>query len=130
MTYDWNMPLAPGTVVCATYQDFDGKDRIGVFCVLYDEQLDNNVFTKKNTVCVKISTQNTLVSNYSVKVNMDRNEFMKSPCIICCSKVHLLHKETNIYKVLGQLDNGTYKEITKAYLKFSSEVQRQLMDRL
>lgn len=130
LEYDWNMPLVPGTVVCSTYNDFDGEERVGIFCVIYDEQLDNNVYTKKNTVCIKLSTQNTLVSNYSAKIDMDRNSFLKTPCIACCSKVHVLHKESNIYKVLGCLDNGTMKSIIKAYLKFSNETQRQLMDKL
>lgn len=130
MNYDWSAPLMPGTVVCASYGDFDNKERVGLFCVLYDEQLDNNLNTKKNTVCVKISTQTTLVSNYSVQVNQDRNDFLNNPCIVCCSKVHLLHKENNIYKVLGVLDKGTYKNIVKTYTKFSNEMQRQLLDNL
>ena len=128
MVYDWNMPLIPGTIVCAKYNDFDGVERVGIFCVLYDEQLDTNTPMKKNAVCVKISTQATLVSSYSVRVNIDKNEFLSKPCIVCCSKEHLLHKETNIYKILGFLDKGTYKEVVKTYLKFSHEIQRQLMD--
>lgn len=130
LEYDWNMPLMPGTIVCATYNDFDGEERVGIFCILYDEQLDNNVYTKKNTLCIKISTQSTLVSNYSAKIDIERNSFLNNPCIACCSKVHILHKESNIYKVLGCLDNGTMKQIIKAYLKFSSETQRQLLDKL
>ena len=130
MQYDWNMPLMPGTVVCATYQDFEGKDRIGLFCVLYDEQLDNNVFEKKNTICVKISSQSTLVGNYSVKIPMERNDFLNNQCIVCCSKVHVLHKQSNIYKVLGILERGTYSQVVKTYLKFSNEMERQLIDKL
>lgn len=128
MNYDWNMPLIPGTIVCARYNDFDGEERIGLFCVLYDEQLDTNVPTKKNTVCVKVSTQTTLVSNYSVQVNMEDNKFLDNPCIVCCSKVHLLHKESNIYKILGFLNKGTLKQVVKTYFKFSNEVERQMMD--
>lgn len=129
-TYDWNLPLMPGTIVCANYCDFEGEKKVGLFCVLYDEQLDSNVFTKKNTVCVKISTQTTLVSNYSARINQDKNRFLNAPCIACCSKVNLLHKENNIYKVLGVLDPGTLKNVIKCYLKFSNEIQRQLLDRL
>ena len=128
MNYDWNMTLIPGTVVCAKYNDFDGAERIGLFCVLYDEQLDTNVGTKKNTVCVKISSQTTLVSNYSVQIDNEENKFLDKPCIVCCSKVHLLHKETNIYKILGFLNKSTLKRVVKTYFKFSNEVQRQLMD--
>lgn len=130
MQYDWNMPLMPGTIVCAKYQDFEGQDRVGIFCVLYDEQLDNNVFEKKNTICIKISSQSTLVGNYSVKIPIDRNDFLKTQCIACCSKVHVLHKQSNIYKVLGVLERGTYSQVVKTYLKFSNEMERQLIDRL
>ena len=130
MQYDWNMPLMPGTIVCAKYQDFEGQDRVGIFCVLYDEQLDNNVFEKKNTICIKISSQSTLVGNYSVKIPIDRNDFLKTQCIVCCSKVHVLHKQSNIYKVLGVLERGTYSQVVKTYLKFSNEMERQLIDRL
>lgn len=130
MTYDWNMPLMPGTIVCAKYQDFEGQDRVGLFCVLYDEQLDNNVFEKKNTICVKISSQTTLVGNYSVRVPLDKNDFLKSPCIVCCSKTHVLHKSLNIYKVLGVLERSTYAQVVKSCLKFTNEMERQLIDRL
>lgn len=130
MTYDWNMPLMPGTVVCATYQDFEGKERVGLFCVLYDEQLDNNVFEKKNAICVKISSQPTLVGNYSVRVSLEKNNFLKNPCIVCCSKMHVLHKSLNIYKVLGVLERGTYAQVVKTYLKFGNELERQLIDKL
>ena len=57
LNYDWNLPLTPGTIVCSKYNDFDGQERIGLFCVVYDEQLDNNVFEKKNVLCLKLSTQ-------------------------------------------------------------------------
>ena len=129
-TYDWNMPLMPGTIVCSTYQDFNGESKVGIFCVLYDEQLDNNIFTKKNTICIKLSTQTTLVSNYSCKIDIETNRFLNSPCIACCSKLHLLHKESNIYKVLGMLDKKTFKDIVKTYARFSNEVERQMFDKL
>lgn len=126
--YDWNAPLVPGTVVCAKYEDFDGKQRVGLFVVLYDEQLDTNTDHCKNTICCKLSTQTTLVSTYSARIDLNYNSFLETPCIACCSKIHVLHKETNIYKVLGKLSPGTMKLITKMYVKFMNETQRQLLD--
>ena len=35
-TYNWSSPLLPGTIVCASYEDFDGVKRVGLFCILYD----------------------------------------------------------------------------------------------
>ena len=128
--YNWNMPLIPGTIVCARYNKFDGTEADGLFCVLYDEQLDNNVLTRKNVLCVKLSTQLTLVSNYVVDIDMVRNDYLKSKSIVCCSKVHVLHKEQQVYKVLGKLDKSTYDRVVKSYMKFNFETQRQIIDRL
>lgn len=126
--YNWDSPLVPGTVVCAKYEDFDGKPRVGIFCVLYDEQLDSNTEHCKNTICCKISTQTTLVSTYSARIDINYNSFLNSPCIACCSKIHVLHKQNNIYKILGRLSSGTMKLIMKNYTKFSNELNRQLLD--
>lgn len=128
--YNWNMPLIPGTIICAKYNKFDGTIADGIFCVIYDEQLDNNVLTRKNVLAVKLSTQLTLVSNYVVDIDMERNKFLLSKSIVCCSKIHLLHKEQQVYKVLGKLDNGTYARVFKSYMKFNMETQRQIIDRL
>lgn len=127
-SYDWNAPLLPGTIVCANYGDFEGERRVGLFLVLYDEQMDNNVFSKKNVVAIKVSSQSTLVSNYSVPIDGDKNSFLDKPCIACCSKIHLLHKEDNIYKVLGRVDQTARKNIFKSYFKFIGETERQLVD--
>jgi hypothetical protein len=128
--YNWNMPLIPGTIVCAKYNKFDGTETTGIFCVIYDEQLDSNVLTRKNVLAVKLSTQLTLVSNYSVDIDMERNSFLLSKSIVCCSKIHILHKEQQVYKVLGKLDKATYDRVFKSYMRFAFETQRQLIDRL
>ena len=130
MNYNWNEPLIPGTIVCAKYNKFDGTSDTGIFCVLYDEQLDNNVQTRKNVTAVKLSTQLTLISNYSVDVDMERNSFLLSKSIVNCSKVHVLHKEQQVYKILGKLDTTTYTRVFKSYMKFVMETQRQAIDRL
>lgn len=130
MNYNWNMPLIPGTIICAKYNKFDGSDATGIFCVLYDEQLDSDVQTRKNIVAIKLSTQFTLVSNYSVEVDKERNSFLESKSIACCSKLHILHKSDQVYKILGKLDSVTYTKVFKAYMRFISEIQRQAIDRL
>lgn len=128
--YNWNMPLIPGTIICAKYNKFDGSLADGIFCVVYDEQLDSNVLTRKNVLALKLSTQLTLVSNYVVDVDMERNDYLLSKSIVCCSKLHLLHKEQQVYKVLGKLDKATYDRVFKSYMRFMSETQRQAIDRL
>lgn len=128
--YNWNDPLVPGTVVCAKYNQFDGTRVEGIFCVLYDEQFDNNVATRKNILAIKLSSRMTLVSNYSVDIDMDKNKFFQANTIACCSKVHILHKEHQVYKVLGKLDTITYTKIFKLYARFISETERQALDRL
>jgi len=126
--YNWNVPLIPGTIVCAAYNEFEGERKVGIFCVLYDEQLDNNILQKKNVFAIKLSTQTTLAGNYSVEVPINRNEFLDKQCVACCSKIHTLHKIYNIYKVLGTLDAITMKNIYKTYNRFVTEVERQILD--
>lgn len=130
MKYNWNMPLLPGTIILAKYNRFDGALTDGIFCVLYDEQLDQNVFTKKNIIAVKLSTKLTTASNYSVKIDMDKNNYLRSESIVCCSKPHILHKEQQVYGIVGTLDPITYTKVYKNYLRFSTEITRQLTDKL
>lgn len=125
--YDWDKPLLPGTVVCSKYGAFDGGERIGVFLVLYDEQSDAQLSDDKNVIAVKISTKNTCVSNYSIPIDRKLNNFLDDDCIVCCSKLHTLHKKQQIYKVLGQLHPITFKKVFQTYTQFSSNVQNQLI---
>lgn len=130
MNYDWNKPLLPGTVVCANYYSFDNEPKVGIFIVLYDEQSDNFVFGDKNILGIKLSTKNTCVSNYAIEINTEYNSFLNDDCIACCSKIHVLHKKEQVYKVLGILNYGTYKQVFKTYNKFMQEVNRQLVTAL
>ena len=50
-----NNVLRPGTIVCACYGDFDCNKRVGIFCVLYDEQLDG-MLNNNNVTAIKITT--------------------------------------------------------------------------
>lgn len=129
-TYDWNKPLLPGTVICSSYGTFDDKQRVGIFVVLYDEQNDNYVLDNKNVVALKLSTKGTCVSNYSVQIDMKLNNFLDDDCIACCSKIHILHKKQQVYKILGILHPATYHKIYKMYMKFSNEINNQLIANL
>lgn len=130
MQYDWNRPLLPGTVICAKYNKFDGSDAIGIFVVLYDEQTDSSILEEKNVLAFKVSSKGTLLSNYSVQIDRKLNNFLNDDCIACCSKIHILHKKQQIYKVLGILHPATYHKIFKIYNKFNSEVMSQLVANL
>ena len=130
MVYDWNRQLEPGTIICSNYNTFDGEQKVGIFMVLYDEQNDNNVVDSKNVIALKLSTQGTCVSNYSVQVDKDLNNFLDADCIMCCSKVHVLHKTKQIYKILGMLHPATYHRVFKVYHRFNRAVEDQLISNL
>lgn len=130
MEYNWDRPILPGTVVCANFNTFNGERKVGLFVVLYDEQTDTNILDDKNVVALKLSTQNSCVSNYSVAVDNNLNNFLNDSCIACCSKLHTLHKREQVYKILGVLHPATYHRIFKAYMKFNSEMQSQLIANL
>lgn len=128
--YNWSRPLLPGTIVCSNFNTFDGEKKVGLFVILYDEQLDNTMIDDMNVLAIKLSTQNSCVANYSVQISTDLNNFLNDDCIACCSKVHTLHKRDQIYKVLGQLHPATYHRVFKTYAKFANEVQNQLLSNL
>ncbi len=130
MKYDWNKPLLPGTVICSQFGGFDGENRIGIFVVLYDEQTDKNVLEDNNIMAVKVSTKDTCITNYSVPINRQLNNFMDDDCIVCCSKVHTLHKKEQVYKILGTLHPATYHKVFKVYSKFNNEVMNTLINNL
>lgn len=130
MTYDWNKPLLPGTVICSKYNNFNGEETVGVFMVLYDEQTDSSIIEEKNVLALKLSTKGTLLSNYSVQIDRRLNNFLNDDCIACCSKIHILHKQKQIYKVIGQLHPATYHKVFKIYNKFNNEVMSQLINNI
>lgn len=128
--YDWNAPLMSGTIVCAKFADFDREEKIGLFCILYDEQLDGNILNKQNVLAIKLTTQQTTMGDYTVAINMERNPYLQNLCSACCSKVHILHKKKQVYKILGMLDKATYNRIVKTYVNFQSKVEKQVLDRI
>lgn len=130
MQYDWNRPLLPGTVVCSKFNNFEGKETIGIFVILYDEQGDNNISDTDNVIAIKLSSKGTCISNYCVGVDTKLNNFMNDDSVACCSKLHTLHKKQQIYKVLGILHPATWHNIYKQYMKFASNLQTQMMNEL
>lgn len=130
MKYDWNKPLLPGTIVCSNYNTFEGEQKVGLFLVLYDEQNDNSIIDNKNVIGLKLSTKNACVSNYSVAIDTKLNNFLDQECLVCCSKLHTLHKTEQIYKVLGQLHPATYHKVLKVFMKFNQEITNQLISNI
>ena len=128
MSYDWNQPLLPGTIVCSNFNNFNGEKTVGLFVILYDEQLDTTVTDSKNVIALKLSTKNTCISNYVVNINRELNDFLDDDCIVCCGKLHTLHKREQVYKVLGRLNPITFKMVYKVYQKFSQEINRQMIN--
>ena len=130
MEYNWNRPLLPRTVICSNFNTFDGEKKVGLFVVLYDEQSDPNVIDDKNVIAIKLSTQNSCMSNYSVAIDTNLNMFFNDNCIACCSKIHTLHKRDQVYKILGIIHPSTYHRIYKTYVKFANEINIQLLSNL
>lgn len=119
--------MKPGTIVCANYTCFDGKTDSGIFCVLYDEQLDASNNFKGNIVAIKITTSLSMVANYCTTLTDGRNTFFNKDCIALCSKVHTLEKD-QVYKVLGTLHPATLRQVYKCFRRFESELERQMED--
>ena len=119
----------PGTLVCATYKEFDGKQQPGVFVILYDEALDSNHRFKDNVVALKCTTSMSIVGNYTVTLTDGNNPTIERPTIASCSKPITL-KKSNIFKVICTLHPVTYRTVYKTYKKFAGEIDRQMEDYL
>lgn len=130
MEYDWSNILVPGSVVCASIGDFNGNKKIALFLVLYDEQNDNGTIDDKNVIALKLSTQTTCANNYIVPIDSKTNDFLDKNCVACCSKLHTLHKVSNIYKLLGVVSPNTLKRVYKVYTKFQNELNNQILNKI
>ena len=119
--------LKPGTIVCAKYPDFEGKLVPGIFCVLYDEQLDASNNFKNNIIALKVSTSYNMITSYCVPLNDVRNTFFDKDCMALCSKPHVLEKDS-VYKILGVLHPYTLRQVYKVYRRFETELERQMED--
>ena len=119
------MKVKAGKVVLAKYYDFEGNHINGLFLVLYAENDDISTSNVKNHVVLKITTQ--LELSYAVKVNRAKNSFLEKDCCVSCSKVQTFNDE-QIFKELGQLDEGTMKKVFKTFHKFHYELERQFLE--
>ena len=119
-----NNVLRPGTIVCACYGDFDCNKRVGIFCVLYDEQLDG-MLNNNNVTAIKITTSMRGAMNYSVPIFKDKEPFLDQDCYALCSKVHTLSKQQT-YKILGVLSKNSMFQIYKIYNKYSRSMLTQI----
>lgn len=119
--------LKPGTVVCANYTDFLGNKTVGIFLVLYDEQLDSSHTYKGNVMALKVTTSLNMCTNYCVCLKDGRNDFLEQDCFALCSKTNILEKD-QIYKILGSLHPYTLRQVYKVYRRYETEVERQMED--
>lgn len=119
--------MKPGTVVCANYTDFQGNKTVGIFLILYDEQLDSSHTYKGNVTAIKVTTSLNMCTNYCVCLTDGRSDFFERDCFALCSKVTVLDKE-QIYKVLGNIHPYTLRQVYKVYRRYEAELERQMED--
>lgn len=116
-----------GDVVCANYNNFDGKEVVGIFLIIYSERQDRIYTTgHTNLTCVKITTNNLQGNGYTVRVRKG-NANLETECLVNISKIHTFKKE-QIYKKLGKLDNDTLLNVFKELRAFNNEVENQILD--
>lgn len=119
--------LLPGTVVASNYVTLNGEHKVGLFLVIYDEQLDASNNFKGNVLAFKITTSYKMITNYCVPLLDDYTNFLEKDCAALCSKIILLDK-ANIFNVIGELHPYTFRQVFKCYKRFESELNRQIED--
>lgn len=115
-----------GTIIIANYVTFKGETKQGVFMVMYDEALDNVTDSVMNVTAIKITTQLSMVGNYTVNLKNEDSDFFKHESLASCSKIHTLHKN-QIVGVIGILGEKTYKKVYTGVRKFINEIDRQML---
>lgn len=115
-----------GTIIIANYVTFKGETKQGVFMVMYDEALDNVTDSVMNVTAIKITTQLSMVGNYTVNLKNEDSDFFKHESLASCSKIHTLHKN-QIVGVIGILGEKTYKKVYTGIRKFLNEIDRQML---
>lgn len=113
-----------GDIICANYHDMYGKETVGMFLVIYDEETDDNTEGVANVMALKITSNLEVNCNYKVPVY---NETFDKKCVVVCSKVHTLHKK-NIFKVLSKLDGHLMLRVLCMFNKYMSTINAQIGD--
>lgn len=126
-----NKKLLPGTIVKSHYGKMtNGRstvDDIGIFCVIYDEGLDKTIHHKQNIVALKITTSLEAIGTYSVFLKAKgRNSFLERDSFCQCSKLHTLNKASQVYAVLGRLDDKTVIQIKQELEAWTSQMLSQV----
>lgn len=120
--------LRPGTIVSVDYADFEGNIQHGLFCVLYDEQIDSSHNFKNNFTAIKITTSFNMITSYCVPVTDGKSDKLFSrPCMALCSKLHTFDK-SQVVGEIGRLHPHTLRQIYKCYRRFITELERQIED--
>jgi len=116
-----------GDVVCASYGDFNGDKRVGIFVVLYSEKQDRTYSgTHSNYVCAKITTNNLIGDGYTVRLNKGEAN-LENDCLVNVSKFHTF-TSNQIYKLLGRLSQRSAMLIFKEHRKFNQELEEQMLE--
>jgi len=116
-----------GDVVCASYGDFNGEKRVGIFLVLYNERQDRCYSSSHSNLMVcKVTTNNFQGDSYVVKLYKGEAN-LTDDCLVNLSKIHTFTSE-QAYKLLGRLSPATMVRVFKEYHKFQEEVSAQIME--
>ena len=108
-----------GDIIMAYYGDMDNKEKLGIFCVLYDEFIDKESNCNLNLTALKITTKSHEDYNYYVEIAQG-NGGLASDSRVCCSKTHTLHKKkvrVKIGSIHGELLKRCYYVIINIIVK-------------
>lgn len=117
-----------GDIIMAYYGDMDNKEKLGIFCVLYDEFIDKESNCNLNLTALKITTKSHEDYNYYVEIAQG-NGGLASDSRVCCSKTHTLHKKKVRVKI-GSIHGELLKKVLLGYNKYNSEITRQIISRI
>ena len=117
-----------GDIIMAYYGDMDNKEKLGIFCVLYDEFIDKESNCNLNLTALKITTKSHEDYNYYVEIAQG-NGGLASDSRVCCSKTHTLHKKKVRVKI-GSIHGELLKQVLLCYNKYNSEITRQVVSRI
>ena len=105
MNYDWDAPLMPGTVICASYGDFDNKERLKT--ILLSKTKDQNIINEAIEI---------LKRNGSLKFSEEQKDIYLNRFENKCNKLIKEYENNkniniNVINSLINLKNSLIKEI-------------------